>query len=317
MTYARISYLCEFKKWYRGCRMSRLLVTVCLAVSMLIMVASMALAQGAKQYSVNSVIVEVEASVCLGQEHSRAQTEKLAMAEARRQAAEYAMTHVSSETDIKDGRLVEDLINAYSKATVRVLEELEKGWRQTDGSGGFVDACYHVRIKAEVVPAKLKNAVPVAQSAMSNPRAPLTVELWTDKDTYRVGDAMKFYFRGNKPFYARAVYMDAEGNLIEVTPYRKARYYKGGVTYAIPDDDDQFTLMITPPLGAEKLVLYTSTRPMDKYSGQEAGDFYVVQDDKNLGTTTRGLTVLHGVQGAGNQGKAEFAEAKVEVRVEQ
>lgn len=271
-------------------------------------------AQGAKQYSVNSVIVEVEASVCLGQERSRAQTEKLALAEAKRTASEYAMTHISSETNVENGRLVEDLIKAYSKATVRVLEELEKGWRQTDGSAGFVDACYYVKIKAEVVPAKMENPALAAKTAMDNPKAPLTMELWTDKDVYRVGDAMKFFFRGSKPFYARAVYVDAEGNLIEVTPYRKARYYKGGVIYEIPGEGDQFTLMITPPLGKEKLILYTSTQPMDKYSGQEAGDFFVVRGG-NLGDTTRGLTVLHGVQNAGNQGKAEFAEAEVEVKV--
>ena len=275
----------------------------------------LASAEGARQYSVNSIIVEVEASVCLGQERSRAQTEKLAMAEVKRTASEYALTYVSSETGVENGRLVEDLIKAYSKATVRVLEELEKGWRQTDGSAGFVDACYHVKIKAEVVPAKMDNPAPVAKTVMGDPRAPLTVELWTDKDVYRVGDSMKFFFRGNKPFYARAVYVDAESNLIEVTPYRKARYYKGGVTYEIPGEDDRFTLMITPPLGKEKLILYTSTQPMEKYSGQEAGDLFVVRGGKDLGVTTRGLTVLQGVQGAGNQGKAEFAEVSAEVIV--
>lgn len=273
-------------------------------------------AQGAKQYSMNSMLVEVEASACLGQERSRAQAEKLAVDEAKRRASEYAVTHVSSSTAVEDGRLARDLVTAYSQATVRVLEELEKGWRQSDASGGFVDMCYHVRIKAEVVPAELKSPAPAAQASMEDPRAPLTVALWTDKDVYGLGDAMKFYFRGNKPFYARAVYVDAEGNLVEVTPYRKVRYYKGGVTYEIPGEDDHFSLVITPPLGAEKLVLYASTHPMDKYSGREAGEFFVVRGERDLGATTRGLTVLQGVQGAGSQGRAEFAEAQAEVRVQ-
>ncbi|WP_316896718.1 DUF4384 domain-containing protein [Pseudodesulfovibrio indicus] len=297
--------------------MFRFIICLSLAVCMAIAAAFPALAQGPKQYSVNSMIVEVEASACLGQERSRVQTEKLAMDEARRTASEYAMTYVSSETGVENGRLVKDLVEAYSKATVRVLEELEKGWRQSEASGGFVDACYHVKIKAEVTPAKMENSSPSVQASMADPRAPLTVELWTDRDSYRVGDAMKFFFRGNKPFYARAVYVDAEGNLIEVTPYRKARYYKGGVTYEIPGEGDQFTLMITPPLGEEQLILYTSTQPLDSYSGQEAGAFYEVRGGPDLGQTTRGLTVLQGVPGAGKQPKAEFAETKVDVRVEQ
>ena len=273
-------------------------------------------AQGAKQYSVASMIVEVEGAACLGQEHSRAETKKLALTEAKRTASEWAVTHVTSETNVKDGKLADDLINAYSRATVRILEELEKGWQQSDGSGGFVDSCYRVKIKAEVVPAKVENVRPVAQAAINNPRAPLTVELWTDKETYGIGDAMKFYFRGNKPFYARAVYKDAEGNLIEVTRARDARYYRGGTVYEIPGDNDRFTLMITPPLGNEKLILYTSTQPMDNYNGQTSGKWFIVSGNYgDLGVMTRGLTVLEGIQGGGNAGNAEFAEAEVNVRV--
>ena len=275
-----------------------------------------AFAQGAKQYSKTSMIVEAEGSACLGQERSRAQTEKLALAEARRAASEMVMTHVTSETNVKDGELADDLINAYSKATIRVLEELEKGWAKSDGSGGFVDDCYRVRIKAEVIPAAVDSVkLAVASKAIDNPKAPLTVELWTEKDVYNIGDDMKFYFRANKPFYARAVYVDAEGNHIQVTSRGKSKYYMGGVTYEIPGDNDRFVLRITPPLGQEKLILYTSTQPMDGYAGQEMGDLFLVSASyKSLGATTRGLTVLHGVSGKAG-GKAEFAEAKAEVRV--
>ena len=296
--------------------MYRIGVTASFACLLVLLFSFPAHAQGPKQYSVASMIVEVEASACLGQERSRADTMKLAMTEAKRMASERVLTHITSETNIADGKLVEDLINAYSKATVRSLEELEKGWQQSDGSGGFTDTCYRVKIKAEVVPAKVENSKPVAQVAINNPRTPLLVELWTDKDIYHIGDAMKFYFRGNKPFYARAVYKDAEGNLIEVTPSRKARYYKGGIVYEIPGDNDHFTLMITPPLGSEKLILYTSTRPMNKYSGTTSGNWFIVAGGyDDLGLTTRGLTVLQGVQGAGNSGEAEFAEAEVKVKV--
>lgn len=283
---------------------------------LLMLLAQGAFAQGAKQYSVNSVIVQVEGGACLGQEHSRAQTEKLAMAEAKRLAAERVQTQVSSKTEVLDGKLVEDLVKAYAKATVRILEEVEKGWKQSDGSGGFVDSCYHVKIKAEVVPARVAMPAPVVQAALADPKAPLTVELWTGKDTYRVGDAMKFYFRANKPFYARAVYKDVDGGLIEVTPYGKPRYYQGGVTYEIPGQNDRFSLVITPPLGREALTLYGSTQPLGSYTGKKTGDFYVVNPDKDLGMTTRGLAVVHGSTSVGRPADVEFAETSVVVKVE-
>lgn len=272
-------------------------------------------AQGAKQYSVNSMLVEVEAEACLGQERSRVQAEKLAVDEAKRKASEYAVTHISSVTGVENGQVIRDLVTAYSKSTVQVLKELEKGWRQSDGSGGFVDMCYHVRIRAEVVPAEMERPAPVVQASMEDPRAPLTVALWTDKDTYRPGDVMKFFFRGNKPFYAHAVYVDAKGNLVEVTPYNKARHYNGGVTYEIPGEGDSFTLMITPPLGEEMLVLYASTQPLSEYGGQMVENVFLIKGDRDLGATTRGLAVLQGKAGAAGQSKAEFAEVKADVSV--
>lgn len=274
-------------------------------------------AQGVKQYSNTSMIVEAEGSACLGQERSRAQVQKLALAEAKRIASERVMTHVTSETNVQDGKLADDLVNAYSKATIRVLEEIEKGWVKSDGSGGYVDDCYRVKIKAEVIPVEVDTEkLTVASKSINNPKAPLTVELWTEKDVYNIGDDMKFYFRGNKPFYARAVYVDAEGNHIQVTSRGKSKYYKGGVVYEIPGDSDRFVLRITPPLGNEKLILYTSTQPMNNYDGREMGDFFIVSGMyKSLDMTTRGLTVLQGVKSKGFGGKAEFAEAKVVIKV--
>jgi len=297
--------------------MYRIGVTAGLLVAFLLFSSFSVFAQGAKQYSNTSMIVEVEGSACLGQERSRAQVQKLALAEAKRIASERVMTHVTSETNVQDGKLADDLINAYSKATIRVLEEIEKGWVKSDGSGGYVDDCYRVKIKAEVIPAEVDtDALAVASKSINNPKAPLTVELWTDQETYRIGDDMKFYFRGNKPFYARAVYVDAEGNHIQVTTRGKSKYYMGGVTYEIPGDNDRFVLRISPPLGEEKLILYTSTQPMNSYIGREMGDWFIVSEKyKNLGLDTRGLTVLQGVSNKSSSGKAEFAETTVEVKV--
>jgi hypothetical protein len=277
-----------------------------------------ALAQGDKNLSSASMILEVQAEACLGQDRSREQTEKLAFSEARRNAAERAKTYISSQTSVKSGELMADIIDSYAKATVRVLDELEKGWFQTRPETGFVDSCYRVRLKAEVIPTALPSAVDTgAKKELMSPKAPLAVEIWMDKDVYHIGDTMKFFFRGNKPFYAHAVYQDAEGTLVEVTPHNQARHYEGGVIYQIPGADDSFILKITPPIGREQMILYAATQPMADYAGQAAGGMLVISPDKRpMGVATRGLAVLPKFQTNAEGGKAEFAEVKAIVRIE-
>ena len=283
------------------------------------LVPAMGLAQGARNQSQASIILTTEGEACLGQEHSREQTVKLAQAQAKRIAAEYAKSHVSSETTVEDGMLLQDLIAAYAKASVRVIEELEKKWFETAPDSGYADQCYRVKLKMEVIPAPME---PMADgkpqpSMISSPRAPLNLELWTDRDVYRVGDTMTFFFRGNKPFYAHAVYRDAEGNLIEVTPRSDSRQFQGGAVYQIPSEADSFTLKITPPLGEEQLILYGSTQPMGDYSGQKRGDMTLLNPmQTSLDHQTRGLAIIPKSNSASNPPKAEFAEVKADVRVE-
>jgi len=278
-----------------------------------------ALAQEQKQYSMNSMIVNVDGRACLGQEHSRVETEKLALAAAKRAAAERALTMVSCTSTVKSGELVEDLLSAYSKASVRIIKEEKRRWDTTEVADGCVDSCYSVNVMAEVIPAKMPKPVKAATSAMDDPRAPLTVELWTDKDVYSPGDHLKFYFRGNKPFYVRGVYKDAEGNMIEVTPFYRSRSYLAGITYMVPDDRAPYRLVVVPPFGKEKLILYASTHPIALYPGKPVGNFYLVDKTPDLGKTTRSLTVLKFTKEMQESHvpleKVEFAEVAVPVVV--
>lgn len=289
----------------------------CIAVISVIvfLVAGVAFAQGPAQFSKQSRIVIVEGEQCIGQEYSRSQAEELAMTKAKKRASERVKTNISSNVEIENGRLLEALVNAYAKASVSILDELEQEWRDK-AKGTFTDECYRIKIKAEVVPAPVEDATVAARESLSDPTAPLMVQVWTSKKTYHLGDTMHFYFRGNKPFYAKAVYVDAEGNQVQINPYTRSKYYQGGVTYRVPDANDNFTLKITPPLGKEKLVLYASTQPMQQYEGQAAGNVFVVQPDTKLGITTRGLTILQGVkENQSGGGEAEFAEAEAHVTV--
>lgn len=296
--------------------MKKNILLITLFCALILMLAVTAQAQGKKQISKSSILIESEGMACLGLDRTRTQVLKLALDDAKRSASEQVSTYVSRKTVVDKGKVSKDLIDVYSRATVKVLEELEKGWTKSSSQSGYLDQCYKIKIKAEIIPANPEIEKAFHQQTISNPRAPLTVELWTDKDVYKLGDFMKFYFRGNKPFYARAVYKDAEDNLIEVTPSNRSKYYKGGVIYEIPGNKDQFTLQITPPLGKEKLILYTSTGPMNGYQGQRSGDLLIIGNpDSDIGARTRGLAVLKN-NSKKKSAKAEFAEAQVKVKVE-
>lgn len=269
-------------------------------------VQSSAQAESGRRTSSSSVLLEVSGQACGNPQASRQDLKDRAYANAK----EAAMQQVKAYLTSLAGQHGND--ESSSKAVVHVLEELAVNWEKGAGSGD--EACCKVLLKVEVAPNRTTEVKAAGKvlSAMSAD-GPLQLELWTGQPEYRLGDRMTFYFRGNKAFYAHAVYQDATGTLVEVTPYARPRHYKPGITYKIPGEGDDFALEITPPLGREKLTLYASTQPLGKYQGQGAGDLLVLKENaKKLGATTRGLAVLKNDSAPVH---AEFAEVAVDIRV--
>lgn len=65
------------------------------------------------------------------------------------------------------------------------------------------------------------------------------------KKEYKALEKIKIYIKGNKPFYARVLYKDVKGELIQLlpNPYRKDNYFNGGVIYKIPSGNDRFSII--------------------------------------------------------------------------
>lgn len=72
-----------------------------------------------------SVILEVEGHACMGDERSRKETRLMAITETKRKAAEMALTHISSEIKMEDFTISSDIVDAYSRARVKIIEERE------------------------------------------------------------------------------------------------------------------------------------------------------------------------------------------------
>jgi len=242
-------------------------------------------------YAAQSTIVEAEGYACLGEDKSRRQTEQEAMADAKRKAIEQVSAYVTSETVVRDLTLQKDLAQAYSRANVKVLQELEKGWYRDATLGD----CYRVKIKAEVIPDERAMAVIAkGKEVADDPAAPLYVQVWTDKQAYGAGERIKVFLKGNKPFYATIFYKDAGGKLLQLlpNPHRQDNYFNGGVIYEIPAGNDRFELEVAPPFGEEQVIVYAGTSPPGDVSIAQKGSVYeVTTRPSEIGERTRGVRI--------------------------
>jgi hypothetical protein len=263
-------------------------------------------------YSAQSTITEADGSACMGDDKSRKQTEQAALLDAKKRAVEFVSTYVKSESEVKNFILEKDLLAAYAHAEVKVVQELSREWYKDPNSGD----CLKFRIKAEVIPDTDAMEKMAAQSpaVADDPSAPLIVKVWSDKNTYKKGEKIKVYLKGNKPFYAKVLYKDAAGELVQIlpNPHRTDNYFNGGTIYEIPSGGDGFELEVSPPFGDENIVVYASSAPLGEISTQTRGGVYQVKTKANdIGIKTRGIKL---VEAGGKLGPAEFSEANATVK---
>jgi len=263
-------------------------------------------------HAAQSTITDAEGYACMGADKSRRQTEQQALSEAKRNAVEKTLTYIKSETTVKDFQFEKDVIGAYANAAIKIVQELEKGWYKDASSGD----CYRLRIKAEVTPdEKAMQKISEGKNVNEDPSAPLTVQVWTGKKEYRQGEKIKIYIKGNKPFYAKILYKDAGGNMVQLlpNPFKKDNYFNGGVIYELPSGNDRFALEVSPPFGREDVILYASTAQLGDLRLDTRGEVYQVKTEaKDIGINTRGVKIS---QTADNRTKsaAEFFEEKTVV----
>lgn len=263
--------------------------------------------------SQSSTITEVESYACMGHDKSKKQTEEEALANAKRKAIEFASTYITSETRVKDFQLEKDLISAYASATVTILQELEKSWYK-DASAGD---CFRFKIQAEVIPDPQGMARLEREKGRSeDPSAPLSVQVWTDEKEYKPSAKVRIYIKGNKPFYAKVLYKNVQGELLQIlpNPYRSANYFHGGVVYEFPSPEDRFDLEVTPPFGTEKVIIYASTSHLGELDLTPFGPVYKIRTlSENIGRMTRGVALKE--KNPDEKAKAaEFSEAEINIK---
>ncbi|MCX8110963.1 MAG: DUF4384 domain-containing protein [Syntrophorhabdaceae bacterium] len=260
-------------------------------------------------FAIQSSIVDADGYACMGEDRTKRQTEEAALQDGKKKAIEHVSTYIQAETQVKDFQVQKDIVNAYTNAKVRILES--KGiW---DSEPPKVGDCYRIKIKAEVIPDEEAMKRVSDTKVLDDPMAPLKVQVWTEKREYRSGERIKVYMKGNKPFYARLIYRQADGSLIQIlpNPYRKENYFQGGVVYEVPSGPDRFDLEVTPPFGEESIVVYASTVALGDIELEETGAVYKIKTGPNdIGDKTRGIKIV-----TKDKTKAqEFIEEKITIK---
>jgi len=262
-------------------------------------------------FAAQSVIVEATGTASMGDTKSKKETTDEAKANAVRNASENAGTYISSETKVRDYVMESDLVEAYSKADVKILDE--KGeWFKDESLGDS----YRLTIKAEVTPKEFKEK-PGKSGMADDPNAPLSVKLWTDKNKtdYKEGEKISLFMKGNKPYFARVVYVQNDGTQVQIlpNPYRKDNYFEGGTVYTLPSGKDQYDLTVSPPFGEEKIIIYASTTELGDVKAEDAGSVFVIGgSQEDTGVKTRGIKITR--KDKGSNKAAEFFESEVGIR---
>ncbi|MFA7122741.1 MAG: DUF4384 domain-containing protein [Candidatus Delongbacteria bacterium] len=262
-------------------------------------------------FAAQSVIVEATGTASMGDTKSKKETTDEAKANAVRNASENAGTYISSETKVRDYVMESDLVEAYSKADVKILDE--KGeWFKDESLGDS----YRLTITAEVTPKEFKEK-PGKSGMADDPNAPLSVKLWTDKNKtdYKEGEKISLFMKGNKPYFARVVYVQNDGTQVQIlpNPYRKDNYFEGGTVYTLPSGKDQYELTVNPPFGEEKLIIYASTTELGDVKAEDAGSVFVIGgSQEDTGVKTRGIKITR--KDKGSNKAAEFFESQVGIR---
>ncbi len=113
------------------------------------------------------------------------------------------------------------------------------------------------------------------------------VDIWTNKESYRVGEEIRFYFRSDRNCYLTLVDYEPTGKVKILFPnrYYQNNFIKAGKTYTIPGGEYGFKLTIEPPTGTERIKAVATTKPLSLFDLDFAKGFFPPVERSN----TRGM----------------------------
>lgn len=151
-----------------------------------------------------------------------------------------------------------------------------------------------------------------ANRATTNANSLLAIEITTqlgDRQTFEVGDEMRFLVTINRTAYLTAIYQDADNGLWQVYPnqYTGTSLLAAGDYVSLPQPGDHYRFVTTAPFGSETLYAFASTKPLPQleYSKTVNGLRRIAQNLSQINL----LFELHG-----KQQRATLASATLNLR---
>jgi len=107
-----------------------------------------------------------------------------------------------------------------------------------------------------------------ALGAVGKGKAAADFSLWTDRQTYRIGETIRFQFEAGRPCYALILGYTTKGELVQIFPnhYSSGQFIQPGRTYSIPDEKMDFDLQVYGPVGQETVIALISDQPFQVFS---------------------------------------------------
>ncbi|WP_455202426.1 DUF4384 domain-containing protein [Kaarinaea lacus] len=110
-----------------------------------------------------------------------------------------------------------------------------------------------------------------AESTVKNT---INVEVTThlgDKQTFQQGDVISFLISLDQDAFVLMVYEDAERNIVQIIPnrYRQSNRYETGLFMSVPNRDEPFEFVVSPPFGKETIWVFASEKKFPELPGVE------------------------------------------------
>ncbi|MFH1155997.1 MAG: serine/threonine-protein kinase [Pseudomonadota bacterium] len=133
-------------------------------------------------------------------------------------------------------------------------------------------------------------------AALGN-QTPADFSLWTNKETFHIGDVISYTFKSGSPCYAVILGYTTQGELVQMFPnhFSASAFIQPGKEYSIPDDSMGFDFNVTGPAGQDTIIALISSTPIQLFGDpSETNPFPSVSqsDPKGISDILDGITKL-------------------------
>ncbi len=179
--------------------------------------------------------------------------------------------YVDDEAITQAGKLLGVNVLCFGKHRDKGKRKINLRLTLVDAESGEILAAASRDFKADKVLRKMRGVAlkkprnkPAADKAEEAADDELKVELWTEKDAYRLGDMMSVSVKVNQDAYLTLIDVGTSGTATILYPnhYAPSNAVKAGVTYVIPGPTAGFEFEVAAPTGTEIIRAIASREPI-------------------------------------------------------